>query len=70
MQNTTSETTPRKSVTSQTQQANSPSEIQELIRTRAYQLFEQRGRKEGHAEEDWLAAESEILHARADTAAA
>jgi hypothetical protein len=31
------------------------------IRVRAYQLFEQRGRQDGHAVEDWLQAEEEIL---------
>ena len=30
------------------------------IRVRAYELFEQRGREEGHDLDDWLQAESEI----------
>lgn len=29
-------------------------------RTRAYELYEVRGRIDGHAEEDWLQAESEV----------
>jgi hypothetical protein len=33
----------------------------EQIRERAYQLYEERGRIEGFAEEDWLQAEAEIL---------
>lgn len=33
---------------------------EEKVRLRAYQLYEQRGRKEGHADEDWLEAESQI----------
>ncbi len=33
---------------------------EEQIRRRAYQLYEQRGRNGGHAEEDWFEAESEI----------
>jgi hypothetical protein len=33
--------------------------LQKRIRTRAYQLYEQRGREEGHDLEDWLQAESE-----------
>ena len=33
----------------------------ERVRTLAYSLFEQRGRQDGHAEEDWLQAEAEIL---------
>jgi hypothetical protein len=30
------------------------------IEVRAYELFEQRGREEGHDLDDWLQAESEI----------
>jgi len=33
---------------------------EELIRQRAYELYEQRGREDGHALDDWLAAEAEI----------
>jgi Protein of unknown function (DUF2934) len=36
------------------------SNVEELIRTRAYELFEQRGRVHGHAHEDWLRAETEV----------
>lgn len=36
-----------------------PSYNQE-IRARAYELFEERGREEGHELDDWLRAESEI----------
>lgn len=35
--------------------------IQEEIRIRAYELFEQRGRLEGFHDEDWARAEAEIL---------
>ena len=35
-------------------------EIEETIRARAYELYEQRGREHGHAEEDWLRAEQEV----------
>ena len=31
------------------------------IRVRAYQLFEQRGRQDGHDVEDWLQAEEELI---------
>lgn len=34
---------------------------EELIRERAYQLYERRGREDGHDVEDWLEAEAEIL---------
>ncbi|MDB6039118.1 MAG: hypothetical protein JWM99_2959 [Verrucomicrobiales bacterium] len=37
--------------------------IPDLIRKRAYQLFEARGRRQGHEIDDWLQAEREIkLH--------
>lgn len=34
--------------------------VEDLIRYRAYQLFEQRGRAHGYDKEDWLRAESEV----------
>ena len=37
------------------------SDLQDQIRTRAYELYEQRGRQDGFEERDWLAAEAEIL---------
>ena len=36
--------------------------IPDLIRKRAYQLFEARGRRRGHELDDWLQAEREIKH--------
>ena len=33
---------------------------QENVRARAYELYEVRGRIDGHAEEDWLQAEGEV----------
>ena len=33
---------------------------EENVRPRAYQLYEVRGRIDGHAEEDWLQAEGEV----------
>ena len=35
--------------------------IEEEIRIRAYELFEQRGRLEGFHDEDWSRAEAEVL---------
>ena len=35
--------------------------IQEEIRIRAYELFEQRGRLDGFDQEDWARAEAEVL---------
>jgi len=40
------------------------SDIEELIRRRAYELYEGRGRVEGSALDDWLQAEREILEAQ------
>jgi len=35
---------------------------QNLIRERAYELFEKRGRLPGHEVADWLSAEHELKH--------
>jgi Protein of unknown function (DUF2934) len=35
--------------------------IEEEVRRRAYELYEERGRQEGFHDEDWARAESEIL---------
>ena len=48
----------------------SSSELQERIRRRAYQLYEERGREAGRDFDDWLQAESEITAKKASTAAA
>ena len=39
-------------------------ELHERIRARAYELYVQRGKLDGHELEDWLQAESEILGKR------
>ena len=41
-----------------------PSDIEDRIRQRAQELFEQRGRVEGFAQDDWLQAETEIVGAQ------
>ncbi len=38
-----------------------PSDVQEKIRARAYELWEQHGRMHGRADHDWLQAEREVL---------
>ncbi len=38
-----------------------PHDVQDRIRRRAYELWEQGGRRHGRAEQDWLRAEREIL---------
>jgi hypothetical protein len=50
-------------ITNQT--TKSSSEIQEQIRLRAHELFEQRGRNDGHELGDWLQAESEVTQQKA-----
>lgn len=40
--------------------ANPPTNTEERIRRRAYELYEHRGRVDGFALDDWLQAESEI----------
>ena len=44
--------------------------IEERIRLRAYELYEQRGRRDGHAVEDWLRAEAELTERKSFRAAA
>ena len=34
--------------------------LQERVRQRAYELYEERGRHDGHHEEDWAHAEEQI----------
>ena len=41
-----------------------PNEREEEIRRRAYELYEARGREDGHVLDDWLQAEAEILGTR------
>ena len=45
-------------------------ELEYQIRLRAYQLYEARGRKNGHDIDDWLRAEEEITRKKARTIAA
>ena len=37
-----------------------PVPLEQQIRDRAYQLYQQRGRSDGHDLEDWLQAKSEL----------
>jgi hypothetical protein len=47
-----------------------PQELEHQIRLRAYQLYQARGREDGHDLEDWLRAEEEITSKKVRTAAA
>ncbi len=46
----------------------SQGDVEDLIRYRAYQLFEQRGRNHGFDIEDWLRAEVEVTQTKAQLA--
>jgi malate/lactate dehydrogenase len=35
-------------------------DLEEQVRNRAYEIYERRGREDGHALEDWLQAQSEL----------
>ncbi len=50
-----------KSAIKQAPDAGSQELTENIIRIRAYQLFEQRGCEHGHDLEDWLQAEAEIM---------
>jgi hypothetical protein len=45
-------------------------ELEERIRAKAYELYEQRGKRDGHALEDWLQAEAETTEQQSLRAAA
>jgi hypothetical protein len=51
------------------QTTDSTSELQEQIRRRAYELYEQRGRNDGYDLSDWLQAESEMTQRTSNTIA-
>ena len=44
--------------------------VEDQVRRRAYELYEQRGMEDGHDVEDWLRAEEEIKQTRARRVAA
>jgi len=51
--------------------ATEPSQsLEEEIRRRAYELYEERGREDGHDLDDWLRAEAEITVTGVRTVAA
>jgi len=50
--------------------SSDPQELEHEIRVRAQQLYEEGGREDGHALDDWLRAEAEIMQKKARTTAA
>jgi Protein of unknown function (DUF2934) len=55
--------TPTKTPTS-VQRENPVPNVEDEIRRRAYELYEQRGREDGHDVDDWLRAEEEVMQTR------
>jgi Protein of unknown function (DUF2934) len=49
-----------KAKTTNANSGESAIDLEERIRHRAYQLYERRGREDGHEVEDWLQAEAEL----------
>jgi hypothetical protein len=47
-----------------------PAALRDIIRLRAYGLYEARGREHGHDLDDWLQAEAEILGTKRKATAA
>ena len=47
-----------------------PQELEHQIRLRAQEFYEARGREDGHALDDWLRAEAEIMQKKVGTVAA
>jgi Protein of unknown function (DUF2934) len=45
-------------------------ELQEQVRRRAHEVYEQRGREEGHGLDDWLQAEAEVTQQQTKNVAA
>ena len=41
--------------------------LQEQVRRRAHEVYEQRGREEGHGLDDWLQAEAEVTQQQRKT---
>jgi Protein of unknown function (DUF2934) len=41
--------------------ATRPSDLEEVIRRRAFEIYEERGKVDGYALDDWLLAEAEVM---------
>lgn len=49
---------------------HAPQNTEEAIRSRAYELYEQRGHDDGHDIDDWLRAEEEVRQRKIRSTAA
>ncbi len=47
-----------------------PDTLEDQIRARAYELYEERGKEDGHDLEDWVRAEAEVTSSEQRTIAA
>ncbi len=47
-----------------------PEQLADDIRIRAFEIYESRGREDGHDVDDWLRAENEVLQAKVRSIAA
>ena len=54
----------------QTPTTTEPQNIEEQIRQRAFELYESRGREDGHDLDDWLRAEKEVTQQKTRSIAA
>jgi hypothetical protein len=59
---TAPKTSKAKAATAATAAGRKRTPTHEEIAVRSYELYLERGREEGHAEEDWLRAESELTN--------
>ena len=55
-----SQVVPSAPIKADLQKTDSGGELQNQIRARAFQLYEQRGRDDGHDLDDWLQAEADL----------
>jgi hypothetical protein len=55
-----SQVVPSAPINADLQKTDSAGELQDQIRARAFQLYEQRGKDDGHELDDWLQAEAEL----------
>ena len=51
----------RRSSSTDAHPSSLPLHMEQTVRRRAYELYEQRGREDGDAQEDWMRAEAEVV---------
>jgi hypothetical protein len=63
-------TPPAKARTTTKRAQTTAEQFQAQVSLRAYELYEQRGRQDGHELDDWLQAEAELVQEKAKGAGA